>query len=141
MIISREDLDTVVREFLETLVVGEQATVVSLSGDLGAGKTTFTQSLARALGVTHQIQSPTFTLMKIYPTAHKTFHRLVHIDAYRFDNPEELVKLGWQEIISDPKTIVCLEWPERVASIIPTDAKKITLEHVDEGKRKITINE
>ena len=140
MIIERTDMERVAREFLETLSPGEQATVVALSGDLGAGKTTFTQSFAQALGVTHQIQRPTFNLMKIYTTAHKMFHTLVHIDAYRFDSPEELVRLGWQEILADPRTIICLEWPERVASIIPITAKNITLEHVDEGKRRIVIS-
>jgi len=104
------------------------ALVYALHGDLGAGKTTFTQGIAETLGITEPVVSPTFTIMKIYKTQEKSvFSHLVHIDAYRLESAEELARLGWNTLVEDPKNCIVIEWPERVEKLIPDTALHITL--------------
>jgi tRNA threonylcarbamoyladenosine biosynthesis protein TsaE len=106
---------------------------------LGAGKTTLTKEIGRLLGVKKTVISPTFVLLKSYPIKHtpwKTFH---HIDAYRFDKPEEVLKIGWSELIQDPKHLVFVEWPEKIGSMVPEDIITIFLKHAPKEKRHIEI--
>jgi tRNA threonylcarbamoyladenosine biosynthesis protein TsaE len=123
------------------------ATVLGLYGNLGAGKTAFTQVLARELGVAGQLTSPTFVIQKTYPihaesvvgTASELhFTKLVHIDAYRLHKGSELDVIGWQKTLRDPQSLVCIEWPENVADVMPAHTK-IEFEHAGDGKRKVTI--
>lgn len=122
----------------------EGATVVGLYGELGSGKTTFMKYLAESFGVGETVQSPTFVIMKIYELVASSkqivarFKHLIHIDAYRIEKEEEMVMLGWREIISDPKNLICVEWPERVAGIMP-EHTKIIFHHIDESSRKIIL--
>lgn len=95
------------------------ATVVALSGDLGAGKTTFTQAFARLLGVEEAITSPTFVIEKVYALKGQRWQRLVHIDAYRLKSPHELQALGWRELVADPSNLIVIEWPERIEESLP----------------------
>ena len=104
--------------------LSDKATVVGLYGNLGAGKTTFVQTVARSLGVEETVTSPTFVIEKIYDLSSleprvSNFDHLIHIDAYRLEKSEELLHLGWQEIVSDSKNLILIEWPERVAEIMP----------------------
>jgi tRNA threonylcarbamoyladenosine biosynthesis protein TsaE len=133
----------------ETMKLGQEiasrvsaGTAITLSGDLGAGKTTFTQGLLAGLGVEPPYTSPTFVIMKQYlltETMHPTIRRVYHVDAYRIGT-QELLSIGWEEWMEDPVGLVILEWPERVADIIPETALNISLEWVDEGKRKVVID-
>jgi tRNA threonylcarbamoyl adenosine modification protein YjeE len=113
-----EELQGEARTFAESLAPRtDRATLVTLSGDLGAGKTSFAQGVAAALGVTHHVTSPTFVLERLYPLSvaeGRGFSRLAHLDAYRLDGPEALMPLGFQERMSDPTTLILLEWPETV---------------------------
>ncbi len=115
------------------------ATVVALSGDLGAGKTTLTQAIARELGVKENIISPTFILMKKYSLKNAHYKQLVHIDAYRFDHHDELLKLGWAELCANPENLILIEWPEKVIGIIPQQALWVELTHKDEHTRSILL--
>jgi tRNA threonylcarbamoyladenosine biosynthesis protein TsaE len=125
---------------LNSLHPKEKALVIALSGDLGSGKTAFVKELAGLLGVRKdEVTSPTFVIEKIYKISHSHFSHLIHIDAYRLDSADELQNLGWSEITSDPKNLICVEWPERVSKIIPKDAVKINFEFVDETTRKMKI--
>lgn len=103
------------------------ATVVTLSGDLGAGKTTFTQGIARALGVEEHVTSPTFVLEKVYELTDQKWKRLIHIDAYRLVSEHELEVLGWHDMAADPGNLIIIEWPEMVAELIPADAVRVAL--------------
>ncbi|MEK7133780.1 MAG: tRNA (adenosine(37)-N6)-threonylcarbamoyltransferase complex ATPase subunit type 1 TsaE [Patescibacteria group bacterium] len=105
----------------------EHATVVVLSGELGAGKTTFVQEMATALGVAETVTSPTFVLEKIYQLKGQKFPHLIHIDAYRLKGAHELEALGWKELLQNVGNLIVLEWPERVADRVPEDAIRITL--------------
>lgn len=117
------------RNVLSVIAVEEKpsATVISLCGELGAGKTTFTQVLAKELGIGEAVQSPTYVLMKSYPLQFRTpfpgiegrFTRLVHIDAYRLLKPEEFAALKPEQFLGNPKTLVVVEWPEKLGAYMP----------------------
>ncbi len=116
----------------------EGATLITLSGELGAGKTAFARAVAKALGIEENVTSPTFVLEKIYKIAEGGFERLAHIDAYRLKDGSELAALGFDELMSDPKTLVLLEWPEQVADGLPTADVALRLEPQDDESRKLT---
>src|SRR3989304_9211752 len=101
---SLKDTDDIAKDILKHISInGQRAKVVGLYGDLGAGKTALTQALARELGIKEKVVSPTFVIMKSYQLSGSSFQKLIHIDAYRLEKGEELAKLGWAEIISDPE--------------------------------------
>jgi len=113
--------------------------VISLQGDLGAGKTAFTQELGKLLGVTEVITSPTFTIMKQYQTTHPQWQTLVHIDAYRLESEAETIPLHIEQIISQPNTISCIEWPEIIPASIPDSAYQLQIEILKDERRRVTI--
>ena len=103
--------------------------VLALQGDLGSGKTTFTKGLAKAVGVKKSIQSPTFVLLRPYDTGKKIAKEkcikiLVHVDAYRIDDPGELLDIGLAEFIDDPGAIVVIEWADKIKKILPRGRTK-----------------
>lgn len=100
--------------------------VLLLEGDLGTGKTTFTQALASALGVVGTVTSPTFTLMNIHPTP--AGFDLVHVDAYRVERLSEVVELALPELLDDGAVVV-VEWGERAAAALPADHLRIRFEY------------
>jgi len=115
-----------------------QATVVGLSGHLGAGKTAFVKMVAKTLGIQEEVTSPTFVIMKIYEVQSPKskvqswkskegvpWKRLVHIDAYRLEKPEELEVLNWEQLVADPHNLIMVEWSENVEldKLIPTHQK------------------
>src|SRR4051812_40158014 len=112
------ETESLAAQLVAGLVPGRNATVIGLSGDLGSGKTTFTQSIAKALGVTENVTSPTFVIEKIYSLKNPStltelnFEHLIHIDAYRLESSRELLNLGWHDIVLDPKNLILIEWPE-----------------------------
>ena len=136
---SLEETKKIAHDFLITVDVADRAVVVALAGDLGSGKTTFTKAVAEELGVADTITSPTFVIEKINELSSQKFKHLIHIDAYRLERAEELVHLGWNEIISDPSNLILIEWPERVPGIIPENARKISFKFIDETTREISI--
>jgi tRNA threonylcarbamoyladenosine biosynthesis protein TsaE len=138
---SLEETADFARQFLASVVPGEGAVVIALSGDLGAGKTAFAKEFGGILGLPKDdMTSPTFVIEKIYPIRHKDFAHLIHIDAYRLESEGELEKLGWSEIVSDSKNLIVVEWPEMIPNLIPKTAHRITFEFIDEESRRITIN-
>jgi tRNA threonylcarbamoyladenosine biosynthesis protein TsaE len=128
---SLEDTLTEAARFAAELAPHESnATLITLSGELGTGKTSFTQGVARALGVETPVTSPTFVLQKIYQLpeeAGRGFARLVHIDAYRLKSGEDLTALGFNSLMEDAKNLIVLEWPERVADALPQAHITVTL--------------
>ena len=131
-----EETEKIANDFLSRLSPNSnKAIVVGLYGELGVGKTTFAQGLANAMGVKDNVTSPTFVLEKIYELINQKFAHLIHIDAYRLEKSQELLHLGWQEIISDHRNLVLIEWPEKVADIMP-DHIKIKFSHVSENSKR-----
>ncbi len=128
------DLGVLARRVLE--VAGERrasraaATVLALFGELGAGKTAFTQALAEHLGVVAQVTSSTFVVMRFYPIpAHDFFRQLVHSDAYRVESLAEMEVLGFDDVLKDEHNLICIEWAERVADMLPKDAVHVSFAH------------
>lgn len=113
----------------ELAVQDSRATVIALEGELGAGKTTFVQAMARVLGVAERVVSPTFILMRAYAIAHGQFHTLVHIDAYRIDDASEFAALRFDELCADAGNLICIEWASRLGDMLPSDAYHIALSH------------
>lgn len=135
-----EELDAIAGEFAARLVPQKgSATVVTLSGDLGAGKTAFAKALARTFGIEEEITSPTFVIERIYALPRGPFQRLIHIDAYRLNGAHDLDVLGWKELLQESGNLILLEWPEKVEGAIPAHALRITLAYIDEHTRKMEI--
>lgn len=134
-----EELHDLAGEVLTPLVPQEGATVIALKGDLGAGKTAFVKAVAKLLGITHEITSPTFVIMKSYEIpAHTFFKTLIHMDAYRIEDEDEMRVLKFGEILSDQSTLVCIEWPEKIQNLIPENAFSIEFMLNQDGTRDIT---
>ncbi len=140
--VTKEQLDDFAGEVLAMVKEGAttEAKVIALSGDLGAGKTTFTQALGRCLGITEDMTSPTFTIMKGYETTDDTFTHVVHMDAYRIESEEELRPLRFDEILKMPNTLLVVEWAELINGAIPATALYITLSIKDETTRTATLS-
>jgi len=136
---SLEETKEIAKNFLNSISDSEYATVVTLEGNLGAGKTAFAQAVGELLEVKEGLRSPTFVIEKIYQIDFKNFKRLIHIDAYRLEKESELLHLGWEEIIKEPENLILIEWPENVAAIIPESAKVIKFRFVDEATREIEL--
>ena len=109
--------------------------VIGLYGDLGSGKTALTKSIAKHLGITEEITSPTFVIAKFYKGKDK---QLVHIDAYRLEHFSELESLGFKEWCTDPKNLIVIEWPEKVREILPPHDRVDCL-FVNETTREYTL--
>jgi len=106
--------------------------LIVYSGDLGAGKTTFTQGVARGLGVTAAVTSPTFTILQQYVGRIPVFH----VDAYRLEDPEEIRETGLEEIF-EAGGVTLVEWPERLEGLdlLPEDGLEIRIRHRGESRR------
>lgn len=117
-------------EKLATLV--EAGTVITLNGDLGAGKTTFTQGFAKGLGVTRNVNSPTFTIMKQY----KGRLPLYHMDVYRLEDTGD--DIGLEEYINGDGVAI-VEWSNLIESSLPDERLAITIERTGDDERKITL--
>jgi tRNA threonylcarbamoyladenosine biosynthesis protein TsaE len=113
-----EDLKEFARKTAAELKGGD---IIGLVGELGAGKTTFTQFLAKELGIESDIKSPTFILFREYVTGQasqeKGIAKLVHADAYRIEDEDELWSIGFDDIISEPDTVTIIEWSDRLPSM------------------------
>lgn len=135
---SLEDTQQAAKDFLKNLSpLANLATVIKLAGDLGAGKTTFTQSLARELGIQETVVSPTFVIQKRYDIpSHPDFKTLIHIDAYRLETPEEILKLYWEQDIANPENLILVEWSSNIAKFLP-QAQTIQFTFIDETTREI----
>lgn len=136
------DMHVIATEFvtyIQTLPVQEHALVVALTGDLGAGKTTFMQHVAGVLGITETITSPTFVILKKYllPQPVGVFTELVHIDAYRLVDEAELEKIRFNDYYNNPHAMLCIEWPEIVPKLIPENAFKINITHTGGETREV----
>ena len=131
------ELEAFAKELITNLVPGETATLITLSGELGAGKTTLTQAFARELGITKTVTSPTFVLENLYELTDSLFTTFIHIDAYRLTDPQELTALKFDELLDEPKNLIVLEWPEKVAQALPTPTVAIGLTPHEDGSRTL----
>lgn len=110
--------------------------LVTLAGDLGAGKTTLVQAICRGYGVSQSVTSPTFALVHEYEGARSP---VFHLDLFRLKGPHELANIGWDDV-QGAHAIVCVEWPDRAQGALPAAAMAITLSHIPEApdRRRVT---
>jgi len=128
-------------QFIESEKNRSGALIVSLEGDLGAGKTTFTQGLAKGLSITNWIKSPTFILMREHKIINMPgLETLYHIDCYRLNKPKSLFDIGLKDILDDPKNIVLIEWADKLADYLPKNIIQIKFNHLKEDEREITVS-
>ena len=106
---------------------------VELVGDVGAGKTTLTKAFARGMGINDEVQSPTFTLSRIYETPKLALH---HYDFYRLSEPG-VMSYEVAESLQDPKAVTVIEWAQTVASVLPRERIIITLKYTPDGTARI----
>lgn len=108
--------------------------LIAFSGEMGAGKTTFIQSLCKKLGVPGEVNSPTFSLVNEYFTS--TGESIFHFDLYRIEDPDELFDLGYEEYFFSGKRCF-IEWPEKASHLIPDDALLVRIEVMEDGTREL----
>lgn len=129
---------------LETQKMGEEfakslkgGSVVALYGELGAGKTTFAQGVARGLGIKNRIISPTFIIIRKYTMSKGSISNFYHVDLYRVESGIGLENLGLDEILNDEDSIVVIEWAEKLGSKLPKNRIDIYFETIDRDARQI----
>jgi len=116
-------------------VVLKSGDIILLSGDLGAGKTTFVQGIARGMGIDDQVTSPTFTLIQEYGRGD---HRLVHVDPYRLESEEDLIGIGFEEFV-EGGAVLAVEWSERLGSLTPQHRLDIRIDCLENDARRVTM--
>ena len=131
-----EETQKLGEEFSKHLKGGD---VILLHGDLGGGKTTFVQGLAKGLGVKRRIISPTFIIMRSHKIDKGEVKDFYHLDLYRIKSKDDVDGLGLDEIIGNKESIVAIEWPERLYDV-RDDAIRIYFENEGENERSIEIN-
>lgn len=120
----------VAKRFAATLKSGD---VVCLEGDLGAGKTTFTQGLCAALGAKRAVTSPTFCIVSEHPA---DVFLVVHMDLYRLHDEEDVLQIGWEDYLARGAVLV-VEWSDRAGTLIPPDAKHVRFTYGTDGSSRI----
>ena len=108
--------------------------VVTIAGELGAGKTTLVQAICAGYGVTDDVTSPTFALVHEYGAPRSPVH---HLDLFRLDRPDQLDEIGWDELVS-ARAMVLVEWPERAGDRVPPGRVSLSLQHLpDDPSRRL----
>ena len=113
--------------------------VVALYGNLGAGKTVFARGFARGLAVTETVSSPTYTIVQEYPLSDGSGGYFYHLDLYRIADERAALGFGVDEFLNDPGSYALLEWPERIAGILPPDLIRVTIRRTDDETREIEL--
>jgi len=119
--------------------VARSGLVIALSGDLGAGKTQLVKGLARGLGITARVHSPTFTLVNVYTGGRLT---LYHLDLYRLETQEQIVSAGLEDYLR-PDGVAVIEWAERMANdeFRMTNLRRVKIEILGENERRISYDD
>ncbi len=138
--VSEKDMEELAHKVLHLLYTKEtsKAKVLLLDGDLGSGKTTFTKELASLIGIPKEkVNSPTFILKKEYDAEHPLFKKLIHVDAYRFNTPQEGRVLRIEDDLGESDTIVAIEWPTKMKYLKADLDMSFTI--IDDDTREVTL--
>lgn len=137
---SASETKKLARQVVDRLKGGE---TIALFGDLGSGKTTFVQGLAEVLGIKGRVLSPSYVLIRQHQIPSRNKQRnistLYHVDLYRLSGFGEISGLGLGEIISEPNSLLVIEWAERLGNALPQEAIKIYFTDLGNNKRKISV--
>lgn len=133
-----EEIDKVAREFIQYISESDlQSNIFAFYGKMGAGKTTFIKAICKALGVTDTVNSPTFTIINEYRSA-KGFP-IYHFDFYRINRLQEAYDIGVEEYFSGDG-LCLIEWPEKIAEILPEDVINVTITTREDLSRMVEIS-
>jgi tRNA threonylcarbamoyladenosine biosynthesis protein TsaE len=137
-----KDTKQFAKNFVDNLKQDEN--LILLQGDLGAGKTTFSQAVLEYLGAEGPFTSPTFVIIKDYEVDFQNknkvkFKKVYHLDCYRI-NEESLNDLNWNDIIENKESLILLEWPEKIEKALPEKYVKINFKVLGESERKIKVS-
>ena len=118
--------------------------VIALEGPLGSGKTCFVRGLAEGLGINpRSVSSPTFIICQEYGASRGSTvlsaMRLIHIDAYRLNGPDDLESIGWHELIESGDAVIAIEWPSRIGSALPEERIEIDFQHEGPDERLLAV--
>lgn len=119
-------------QFSKQLKIGD---CVALYGDLGAGKTFFVRGVCKGLGIESGVRSPTFTLMNVYEASD---YRVYHMDLYRLNDEDEIYDIGYDDCI-DGTSIVFIEWPEKIESLLPENVIRVHITITSDEAREVII--
>ena len=128
-----DDIGRAAKEFLQ---LRPPLPVIALYGEMGAGKTTFTKALCRALNVMEGVNSPTFTLINEYTT--EGGELIFHFDFNRINKLEEAFDIGFEEFV-DSGYLCIIEWPEKIEQILPPDTLRVKISVLEDGTREVTF--
>ena len=123
--------------------VGRRARVLALIGDLGSGKTAFTQGFIKSLGIKTHVPSPTFVIYRKYPihsqfAIHNSLFKFIyHFDLYRIEKPKEIIDLDFKKILKNPENIVLIEWPEQILKFLPKNTIRVELSHGGRANERV----
>lgn len=133
---SSQDTKNLAQDVLDKL---GDTRIITLTGELGSGKTTFSQGMGQVLGVKRMV-SPTYILLRQYtlPSNKYGLKTLYHADLYRVTSLSEALDLGLSEIWSQPSSLLLVEWPEKIMEVLPSSVK-ISFNKLSEEKRELTI--
>lgn len=116
----------------------QKAIIITLSGELGGGKTTFLQGFAKGLKINEKILSPTFVIQKRFKVKNKNLKNFYHIDCYRLNNQKDILELGFADMTNDSENIIALEWPEKIKGFLRgKEVIKIRFKYLDQDTREI----
>jgi tRNA threonylcarbamoyladenosine biosynthesis protein TsaE len=132
-----EDTVALAEQFVKTQVCGGM--IVCLQGELGAGKTTFTQGILKVCGAEGPYTSPTFNIVKEYNIDSFDITKIYHIDAYRIGY-NDMDSIGWGDMVANDKALIIIEWPKNIEKILPQNIYVILCEMVSETQRKYTFD-
>lgn len=131
---SEKETEDFASSFASKVAMG---TKIALHGNLGAGKTVFSRGFARGLGISEPVASPTFTIMQEYKL--EDDNRLYHLDMYRIADSDAALAFGLDEYIEDHKSIMLIEWSERIPELLPEDTLHVYIKHEGDEKREIQV--
>jgi tRNA threonylcarbamoyladenosine biosynthesis protein TsaE len=133
---SAEEMKELAKVFAKGL---KKPSVIALYGSLGSGKTTFAQGFAQGLGIKKRILSPTFIFIRPYQLKGSNLACFYHVDLYRLNSEKDAEAIGLKEVLTDKKAVVVIEWPEKIAHLLPENTIKLKLEISGENKRKVSV--
>ena len=134
-----ESLDTIRQAAKEFIAGMDDRTVFAFRGDMGAGKTTFIKAICEELGVEDVINSPTFAIINEYRSG-ETGELIYHFDFYRIKKLEEVYDMGYEDYFYSG-ALCFIEWPELVEELLPGNTIKVTIEEIENGERKVTLED
>ena len=138
---SPKETQALAKNFLLQFKSFDRSLVLALSGNLGAGKTTFIKSFIRSMGVKKRITSPTFLILRRFAINNKIFKNIFHVDAYRIKDEKDLRGINIRDVLKEPSNIVLVEWADRIKKVLPKETIWVKFKYGKErDEREITID-